>query len=517
MKKTLINTSLLAIALGLFGNCGAGSSDSSALALAALGGESSGVKVATASDLSVESADNYDDNQFGLISATTLNNWVSDWANNKPAGITGNLVIYQANKVGATSTKSLILPKAGVKVFLAVNAYDTPSAAIYSWKTFRETRNNGLITIPGGTVTTNGNGLISGANIDRWFKYYDVDPTKDLIVFASGNGDNYGAIGHQHYSLKYWGVDQKHLAILNGTIKGQFDEANLGDDADQSPQTDDGTFSVKQLKNVDNRILTLSIEDTIEVVKNNGHHSVAGLSSNVLISDNRTANSNNDITVYTSTAGWQEYDGGENTTGTTKTSGGAIAFEGHLKGAVFVPHYNLVDRTSLDSSFPYAGSSTAFNTLKFKSKADVKDIWDTYGTTEGPNAGATSYQAGQTVLQYCRTNTRTQTSGISTLLILGRPSVFLEDGWSIWGLLAGNFPGANFNDDVTAGASTYPSVPAQFAPDVQGVIESGARGSGLGPHYNTGVKKSTVDYFSINSSATTTKQAFIDDWNYKNQ
>ncbi|MGJ4744801.1 sulfurtransferase [Leptospira sp. SA-E8] len=515
MKNTLIHTSLLAIVLGLLGNCGEGSSDSSALALAAIGGGASSVKVASASDLSIESADDYNANQYGLITASTLRTWVADWANNKPAGITGNLVIFQANKVGADSNKSLILPTTGVKVFVSVDGNNT---ALYSWKTFRETRYNGLISIPGGTATTGGNGIISGASIDEWFHTYGVDPTKDLIIFASGNGDNYGSIGHQHYSLRYWGVAHEHLAILNGTIKGQFPEAELGNDTDESVPPLNGTFSVKQLKNVDNRILTLSIEDTIEVAKNNGHHSVKGLSSTVLISDNRTKNNTNTISAYTSTAGWQEYDGGENTTGTTKTSGGAVAFEGHLKGAVFVPHYNVIDRSSLDNDYAYTTSAAGtFNTLKFKSKADIKDIWDTYGTTGGPNAGAPAYEEGQTILQYCRTNTRTQTSGISTQLILGRPSVFLEDGWSIFGFLAGNFPSGNFNDDVTAGASSYPSVPVKFAADVQGAIESGARGSGLGPHYNSGVKKSTVDYFQINSSATTTKAAFVEDWNYKNQ
>lgn len=515
MKNTLIYSSLLAIGLGLLGNCGEGSSDSSALALAAIGGGASGVKVASASDLAIESADDYNENRFGLITSATLRSWVSDWANNKPAGITGNLVIFQANRVGADANKSLILPTSGVKVFVSVAGNNT---ALYSWRTFRETRYNGLISIPGGTVTTGGNGLISGASIDEWFQTYGVDPTKDLIVFASGSGDNYGSIGHQHYSLRYWGVAHEHLAILNGTIKGQFPEAELGNDTDESVPPLNGTFSVKQLKNVDNRILTLSIEDTIEVAKNNGHHSVKGLSSTVLISDNRTANNNNDINVYTSAAGWQEYNGGENTTGTTKSGGGAVAFEGHLKGAVFVPHYNLVDRSSLDNAYAYTTSAAGtFSTLKFKSKADVQDIWDSYGTTGGPNAGAPAYEEGQTILQYCRTNTRTQTSGISTLLILGRPSVFLEDGWSILGFLSGSFPSGNFNDDVTAGASSYPSIPVKFAADVQGAIESGARGSGLGPHYNTGVKKSTVDYFQINSSATTTKAAFVEDWNYKNQ
>ncbi|EPG64456.1 hypothetical protein [Leptospira wolffii] len=530
MKQKLLITSLLAIALGLFGNCGgAGSSDSSALALAGLGGGGGGVKVATAADLAVESADNYDDNKFGLISAGTLRNWIDDWANNKPAGITGDLVIFQANKVG--SGKTIIKPTTGVRVYVSVanNAGPGDPVPTYSWKTFRENRNNGLISI------TNSYGIISGPSIDSWFQWYGVDPTKDLIVFASGTGDNYGSIGHQHYALRYWGVSHEHLAILNGTIKGQFDETNeLGLDADESIPPQNGTFSVKQLKNVDNRILTLSIEDTIQVVKNNGHHGLAGLSSTVYISDNRTkATIDANPDGYTATAGWQEYDGGENTTGSTLSGASPVAFEGHLKGAVFVPHWNLIDRTSLDSSKDYTGTSSPFNTLKFRPKSYVKALWDDYSvginpadgttpysSTNNPNIGATAYQEGQTILQYCRTNTRTQTSGISTNLILGRPTVFLEDGWSIFGLLAGNFPGANFDNEGDA-AATFPSVPAKFAPDLQGVVESGARGSGSGPHYNgsgaTKVKKTTVASYSINSTATTTKQAFIDDWNYKNQ
>ncbi|TGJ98960.1 sulfurtransferase [Leptospira langatensis] len=514
MKNTLIQASLLVVLLGLFGNCGGGGGGSSAgLAALGLGGE--GVKVSSASDLVVESSDNYDDNKFGLISATTLRTWVSNWSANKPAGITGNLVIYQANRVGSDSNKSLILPTTGVKVFVAV---DGNSPSTYSWKTFRETRSNGAISIPGGDASTGGFGIISGANIDAWFQTYGIDPTKDLIVFASGNGDNYGAIGHQHYISKYWGVDNTHLAVLNGSIKGQFPEAELGNDSDASVPPLDGTFSVKQLKNVDNRVLALSVQDIIDIAKNNGHHSVAGVSQNVYIADVRTKNNSDDISTYTSSAGYQEFWGAENATGTTKTGGGAIAFEGHLKGAVFVPHYNFVDRSTLDNTYSYGASAAGtFATLKFKSKASVKDIWDNYGTSGGPNAGASAWQEGQTVLQYCRTNTRSQTSGLTTALILGRPTAFVEDGWSIFGLLAGGFPSAtNFNADVTSG-DVYPSVPTEFAPDVQGAVESGARNSGGAPHYNSGVKESTVNYFNINSGAVTTKKVLEDDWSYKNQ
>ncbi|TGK01705.1 sulfurtransferase [Leptospira semungkisensis] len=516
MKNTLIYTSLLAVSLGLLGNCGGGGGGSSA-GLAALGlGGGTGVKVSSASDLVVESSDNYDDNKYGLISSTTLRTWVSNWSANKPAGITGNLVIYQANRVGTDSNKSLILPTTGVKVFVAVDG-NTP--AQYSWKTFRETRSNGTISIPGGNASTGGFGIISGANIDAWFQTYGIDPTKDLIVFASGNGDNYGSIGHQHYISKYWGVDNTHLAVLNGSIKGQFPESELGNDSDASVPPLDGTFSVKQLKHVDNRVLALSVQDIIDIAKNNGNHSVAGVSKNVLIADVRTKNTVDDPSTYTASAGYQEYAGAENATGTTLTGGGAIAFEGHLKGAVFVPHYNFVDRSTLDNAYAYGTSAVGtFATLKFKSKAAVKDLWDNYGTTGGPNTGASAWQEGQTVLQYCRTNTRSQTSGLTTSLILGRPTTFLEDGWSIFGLLAGSFPSAtNFNADVTTG-DVYPSVPDDFAPDVQGAVETGTYASPVaGAHYNSGVKESTVNYFGINSGGITTKKVFEDDWNYKNQ
>lgn len=508
MKQKLLITSLLAIALGLFGNCEGGSSDSSGLALAALGG---GGGTTVASNLSDVSAASYDDNSHGLISASTLRTWIADWANNKPAGITGNLVIFQADKVGTGSTKNAIATATGVYVYISVAPYIN----------FRGDRDNGLITVKG-------QGLLTGAAIDTWFQTYNVDPTKDLIVFAGGAAEPYGNIGRAYYILRYWGVSLNHLAILNGTVKGQFPESELADDGLAPPLG--GTFSVKQLKNVDNRILALSVEDTIKAVRDNGHHGIAGLSSKIYISDNRTKSNNDASTLtYTNTAGWQEYNGGENATGSTNS--GVVAFEGHLKGAVFVPHYNFVDRSS-NSDYAYGASAAGtFSTYKFKSKAVIKNLWDTYSigkdpdnptqdNPNSPNVGAPAYEEGQTVLQYCRTNTRTMTSGITTLVILGRPTVFLEDGWSIFGWLAGNLPAANFTDDNATG--NFPSIPAEFAPDLQGVIESGTRGSGLGAHYNgsganTKVLKSKIDYFTVNPSATTTKKAQNEDWAYKNQ
>jgi len=52
---------------------------------------------AKVTDIPQVSADNYDDNVNGLITGNTLKGWIEDWEGNRPAGITGKLVILQTS------------------------------------------------------------------------------------------------------------------------------------------------------------------------------------------------------------------------------------------------------------------------------------------------------------------------------------------------------------------------------------------------------------------------------------
>ena len=82
---------LLVLSVALVAGCGGG------------GGEdknngnitSTALMVSSAADLAIESASDYNSNVKGLITGQTLQRWKTDWVNQRPAGITGKLIILQ--------------------------------------------------------------------------------------------------------------------------------------------------------------------------------------------------------------------------------------------------------------------------------------------------------------------------------------------------------------------------------------------------------------------------------------
>src|SRR5690554_4971574 len=115
--------------------------------LTACGGERSDVNSGTTADITVntpaqiinQSADDYNDNQNGLITHTTLKKWLDNWEENRPQGIKGKLVILQQAQGPAGA--GFIKP-------------DNRNVFTYVENSWREPRSNGVITIgtpgPGG-------------------------------------------------------------------------------------------------------------------------------------------------------------------------------------------------------------------------------------------------------------------------------------------------------------------------------------------------------------------------------
>jgi hypothetical protein len=69
------------------------------------------VQVNTPLQIAQESADDYNDNVNGLITGKTLSRWLSDWENERPAGVTGRLIILQQGRVRRdTSTSRRMRP-----------------------------------------------------------------------------------------------------------------------------------------------------------------------------------------------------------------------------------------------------------------------------------------------------------------------------------------------------------------------------------------------------------------------
>ncbi len=211
------------------------------------------IPVSTPADLAQVSADDYNLNENGLITESTLKRWKDDWLNQRPAGITGKLVILQVTTGPAGA--EYIKPN-GLNVF----TYLSPSS---EWI---QTRSNGVIETP--------SVVPDGATMDALLKKYNIDPQTDMIVAAMGTGSNPNAMaqGRVWYALRYWGVDKKNLAILNGG--NQWLDDNLGlpvellpadFQATASTAPNNGQASVKNLL-VDNTILQATVGDMMKIL-----------------------------------------------------------------------------------------------------------------------------------------------------------------------------------------------------------------------------------------------------------
>ena len=250
INKSWVGVSALVIALGLHG-CGGGGEDTVSTA--------SQIPVSTPAQISQASAADYADNVNGLVTAATLKRWKDDWAGERvKLGLTGKLIVFQltagpiegmdptkavsatnpANPDAAISTKHAPYIKPGsANVFV----YLSPSS---EWI---QTRSNGVIesqsVVP------------DGAQMDGLMKKYNIDPRNDMIVVAMGTGSNPNAMGQGRvwYALRYWGVDKKNLALLNGgnqwVVNNGMTAADFQYTATAAPNS--GTFSVKNLM-VDN-------------------------------------------------------------------------------------------------------------------------------------------------------------------------------------------------------------------------------------------------------------------------
>ncbi len=430
-------------------------------------------KVSTAAELTTESDANYDNNNFGLVTATKLKSWIDNWAANKPTGITGNLVILHSGTTG-----SYIKPAEGVLSF----DWNTDVFRSGDRLAFRASRDNGIINDP--------NALPTGAITDEVLQTYGIDPTKDLLVFAARNDVGAGTLGSPRgniyqtlhralYWLRYWGVDRKNLAVLNGAINQNAEyAANYLTSSSNLSTPTRGTFSVKALKGIDNSVLVQPLENVINIVKNGKSHGIFGISNDVFLADARHNGTTTDA----------EFTG----TPVTLTIGpsSSALFAGHIKGSKFTPWPVVIDQT----------------TGKFKSKEAIAALWNDVNGFNSINASGTGYKDGQTILQYCRTNARSMVTGLSTFLILGKPTIFYENSMVEWTSLSAN----HTNTALRTLPAGHP-----FATDTNELTESGSNTPG--PVYNTSASLIQYSSYNINTSATTTRKNLDEDKLYKIQ
>ncbi|PJZ47609.1 sulfurtransferase, partial [Leptospira saintgironsiae] len=344
------------------------------------------VQVFETSQLLSVSNDDYNSNTYGLITASTLESWRSNWASNRPSAISGRLIIFQIS--GGALSGSYIRPETGVRVY-GISASST------DYTFFGQTRFNGLID----TETI----VPEGANIDAFLKRFGVNPATDLIVLAQDvpSDGNLMMTLRSWYTLYYWGVEKNHLAVLNGAASTKIAASQLTGGSIYTVPTTSGAGTVGSLYR-DHTILQATLADVFNAVQGitdptftNSTPAPAGGS---FIMDARSST---------------EYDGSGSTVGPSNltcadTPSCYTPFEGHVKGAKNLPFANFINANK-----------------EFLPKSDLQNLLSTNGYTEG-----------QTIIAYCRTNVRSSITGFATLAILGYPTRFYDGSWVEWGSLA---------------------------------------------------------------------------------
>ena len=390
MNKGWAGLAALSLVLGLQG-CGGGGEDTTALVKQ--------IPVNTPATIAQVSDDNYDNNVNGLITAATLKRWKDDWLTNRPAGITGKLVILQ---VSAGPAGAEYIKPSGNNVF----TYHSPGS---DWI---QTRSNGVIE----TASM----VPDGAGMDALLKKFDIDPQKDMIVAAMGTGSTGNAMaqGRIWYALRYWGVDKKNLAILNGGNQWINGNGMAGTDFQASASTapNSGHASVKDLL-VDNTQLQATLEDMISILPSSD---VNVTNDGVFIWDARNLGNYNGT-------GFQN----------------AGSRQGHPNGALQLDFSNLLDSTK---------------GWAYKTKAQLQAYLDGNVSGAGFIAGdylpvgvGNAYQAGDVVYTYCETTFRAMITGVASGVILGKPTRFYDGAMVEWNSLT---PGSVMTD--ATGAAILP-------------------------------------------------------------
>ncbi|RRQ22132.1 sulfurtransferase [Thiohalobacter thiocyanaticus] len=378
--------------------CGGGEDDTTGY-VTPPSGEATPIVVNSPAQIAQESADNYDDNENGLITGATLKRWKDDWLNERPAGITGKLVIIQVTE-GPGGTEYIAPDDKHVFTYLIDNS---------RWV---ETRSNGVIytrsMVP------------AGATMDALLQEFDIDPHNDMIVIAMGTGGNFQAMvrGRAWYAFRYWGVKAENLAMLdggnswlngNGLGAGDFAAA-----ASSAPGT--GVASVKTLAD-DNTALQATVQDMLRILPDSDTNV---LDDGVFIWDARGTN---------------QYSAGEDDgTGvpvadymTTFQNNGAR--QGHPWGALQLNFTNML--------LPAEG-------YRFRDKAELESYLNGetingeafIDATYQPVGVGNAYQDGDTIYTYCETTYRAMITGTASAAILGKPTRFYDGAMVEWSSLS---------------------------------------------------------------------------------
>jgi|JI10StandDraft_1071094.scaffolds.fasta_scaffold19481_2 thiosulfate/3-mercaptopyruvate sulfurtransferase len=353
-------------------------------------------KVNTADELAFASEDDYNNNQFGLITGKTLNTFAQNWDTKKPVAVTGKLVVIQVQTSATNSNRYIPAnPSKGVYSYL-LNYSITDQNSI-----FAQTRNDAINSIE--TMVP------EGKVVDAFLSAYGINPAADLIVFAmdTSSSANLWYALRGYYALRYWGIDKRNIAFLNGSIEQNVSLGEIFTVLNRNTEVKQESASIKGLL-VDNTILQATLADVIHIVLN-GNTSFEKVTSiptgGILLLDARSATEFNPTNQNGQTLA---------PLGKSCAAGAncKAPIDGRIKGAVNLEWVNLL-------------RDTASNDFRFKTKSEINSIFKTSGS-----------DGNKQIIVYSRSGLRAMIPLFASISILGNGARVFDGSWIEWSSMA---------------------------------------------------------------------------------
>ncbi len=350
-----------------------------------------------------QSAMDYNDNKYGLVTATNVEKWITDWENNRPEGISGKLIILQIGEISVDGNYTA-LKHDDINVF----TYELGDVCNTYYSRF-----DGVSKIA--------KAVNSGENIDRMMMAYGIDPKHDMLLFVQGNGLRKGAnmsgAARMWYTFSYWGLKQENMALLNGNASFVL---NPDANSELITANKDDLFSAKTSE------LPMSGTTSIKEIRRNATKLQATMKEMRKLIDNCLYNS-----LIVDARSQAEYDGTKRAKTELKTCGENrdeqcyTPFDGHIKGAKHILYTNVLDLTDTKDLNGDGNITSTEASYVFKSPDEIKQLFDDAG-----------YEDGNTIYTYCRTGTKSSLLAFSASQIVGYTTRMYDGSWIQWGKMA---------------------------------------------------------------------------------
>lgn len=339
-------------------------------------------------DLVQISNSDYNLNENGIVTQDTIIRWWNNWNLNRPNNIRGKLILLH---IAETSPSGIYLrPKEvnGVYSYLVNNAESI----------FRESRFTGVFTLP--------HMLPTGGKVQNFLREYNINPTEDLIVLipdGSANEKLFSLCFRIWHILRYWGIDHRNLAVLNGGRADLSFPANLVNNFLSDKVG--GSFNLPSLRR-DNTVLQTTNQDIFTFLRTNRF---LNSNSKVYIIDART---NLEFTIdrsqnwaYSSRAASPWY--GDITK--------FLPMEGRINPALNLPSADFLEDIGSGKRLK------SFNAIQNEINSKV----------------SAAIVRSDRFIVYSRNGIRSSLVGFILQAVVGYPTSYYNNGWTEWSLSSG--------------------------------------------------------------------------------